>query len=202
MNIRQKAVLPAATFTALLTLSASGADAQSLRGSRASINRMYNQAKAEDFTFLETTAGVRKFAANGLLVRLKAGNDFALHRVSFPYVRPQVRTFVERLSEQYRDACGERLVVTSAVRPSTRQPYNSTERSVHPTGMAVDLRKPSKASCLKWLRNTLISLEKSRVIEATEERSPAHFHVAVFPSKYEQYVAARIKAGETRLTDD
>jgi hypothetical protein len=198
---RRHPVLHLAIFPLLLAVMPSETRAQSLRGSRASIDRMYTQAKAERFTFLETTAGVRKFAASGILVRLKPGSDVTLHRVSYPYVRPQVRTFLERLGAQYRDACGERLVVTSAVRPATRQPYNSTERSVHPTGMAVDLRRPSKPSCLRWLRTTLIALEKSRVIEATEERSPAHFHVAVFPTRYAQYVAERSRSGEPRVTD-
>lgn len=186
----------------LLAVFASETHAQSLRGSRASIDRMYHQARLERFTFLETSANVRKFVSSGLLVRIAPNRNLAIHRVSFPYARPEVRTFVDRLGAQYRSACGERLVVTSAVRPASRQPYNSTARSVHPTGMAIDLRKPTKASCLRWLRTTLLSLEKSRVIEATEEHSPAHFHIAVFPTKYAQYVSARSSAGETRLTDD
>jgi hypothetical protein len=202
MKFSRRICGPLAVLPLLLAAHASETHAQSLRGSRASINRMYHQAHAENFTFLETVAGVRKFVANGVLVRLRPTSSLTIHRVSFPYARPQVRTFVERLGAQYRDACGERLVVTSAVRPATRQPYNSTERSVHPTGMAIDLRKSSKPSCVRWLRRTLLALEKSRVIEATEEHSPAHFHVAVFPTKYAQYVAARIAAGESRLTDD
>lgn len=186
-----------ATGAALLVLlPALPSDAQSLRGSRASINRMYRQAHAEDLSFLETPAGVRKFVAAGRLVRLKPDSSFLVHQVSYPYVRPQVHTFVKRLGAQYLGACGEPLVVTSAVRPATRQPANSTERSVHPTGMAIDLRKPRKSSCLRWLRNTLLDLEKAGLIEATEERSPAHFHVAVFPAVYGRYAAARMKAEE------
>ena len=37
--------------------------------------------------------------------------DFELHRVSFPYARPELDLFLRRLSAQYRAACGERLVV-------------------------------------------------------------------------------------------
>ena len=44
---------------------------------------------------------------------------------------------------------------------------NSSKRSVHPTGMAIDLRRPT-GKCLTWLRRTLVSLERSGVIEATE----------------------------------
>jgi nucleoid-associated protein YgaU len=59
--------------------------------------------------------------------------------------------------------------------------------------MAVDLRKPRNARCLRWLRSTLLDLEDTNVLEATEEHSPAHFHVAVFPSAYTRYAAARAK---------
>lgn len=193
-----RSILPLASVAALLVTSA--LPAQSLRGSRASINRMYRQALAEDFSFFETPARVRRAYEAGYLVRLEPDSLVQLHQVGYPYVRSQVRTFVHRLSAQYYDACGETLVVTSAIRPATRQPYNSTERSVHPTGMAIDLRKPRNTKCLRWLRNTLLSLERSGVLEATEEWSPPHFHVAVYPTKYGNYVAALTK--KHRATTD
>ena len=166
--------------------------AQSLRGSTASINRMYREAKAEDFSFFETSASVRRAVNAGLLIRLDDRNSrFELADVGYPFVRPVTLTFADRLGSQYREACGERLVITSAVRPETRQPPNSTERSVHPTGMAIDLRRPESPRCLRWLRETLLDLEAGGVIEATEEHHPAHFHVAVFSTPYKRYVAAR-----------
>jgi LysM repeat protein len=168
--------------------------AQSLRGSQASINRMYRHALAEDLSFYETPAGVRKAAAAGRLVKLSPDSAMVLHEVGYPYVRPSTRLFVDRLSIQYLDACGEALTVTSAVRPARRQPANSTERSVHPTGMAVDLRKPRNTRCLRWLRTTLLDLEDAGILEATEEHSPAHFHVAVFPTQYTRYATAKAKA--------
>ena len=169
-------------------------DAQSLRGSLASVSRMYRQAVREKLYFYETSAGVRNAARKGRLVRLRTTKDVTHAKVRWPYVKPETRLFVERLGAQYRSACGERLVVTSAVRPATRQPANATQRSVHPTGMAVDLRKP-KGKCLTWLRSTLLELERSGVVEATEEYGPPHFHVAVFPSPYERYVASRVGRG-------
>lgn len=167
--------------------------AQSLRGSMSSINRMYREARAENFSFFETGASVRRAVASGALVRLDAdATDFELHDIGYPYVRPATRTFVRRLSDQYRDACGEPLVVTSAVRPATRQPANSTARSVHPTGMAIDLRRPEDAQCRTWLRDVLLDLEERGLVEATEEHSPAHFHVAVFPTPYSRFVARSV----------
>ena len=168
--------------------------AQSLRGSQSSIDRMYHHARAEDLPFYETSAGVRRAVASGRLVKLSSDDAMVLHAVGYPYVRPSTRMFVDRLSSQYMAACGEQLVVTSAVRPATRQPANSAERSVHPTGMAVDLRKPRNAKCLRWLRSTLLDLERENVLEATEEHSPAHFHVAVYPTQYTRYATARAKA--------
>lgn len=179
---------------ALLTLpSPRPAAAQSLRGSQSSIDRMYKHARAEGLSFYETPAGVRKATKEGRLVRLEPGSNVELHEVRYPYVRPSTHLFVERLATQYKDECGESLVVTSAVRPATRQPANSAELSVHPTGMAVDLRKPRNARCLRWLRATLLDLENEDLLEATEEHAPAHFHVAVFPTEYTRYAAARAK---------
>jgi len=168
--------------------------AQSLDGSDDSVDRMYRHARAERLSFYETPRGVRAAVKAGRLKRLVPTGDFELHAVAYPYARSTTLTFVQRLSAQYHDVCGEPLVVTSAVRPATRQPGNSSPRSVHPTGMAVDLRKPDDAKCRGWLRETLLELEGAGVIEATEEFAPPHFHVAVYPTPYRRYVASRMKA--------
>jgi nucleoid-associated protein YgaU len=162
--------------------------AQTLRGSRVAMQRQNSVARNQDFTFLQTSAQVRRFANSGLLVRVSGNRHYRLAGVSHPYARPAVRTFLERLGEQYSSACGERLVVTSLTRPVREQPRNASDLSVHPAGMAVDLRISRKASCRRWLERTLISLESRRVIDATKERRPAHYHVAVFPAAYESYV--------------
>lgn len=167
--------------------------AQSLQGSRSSLLRQNQAARQHDFTYLRTSSGVRDFAKRGLLVRLRGNSSYQLASgyVSFPYARPEVKLFVERLSSQYRAACGERLVVTSLTRPVTRQPPNASHLSVHPTGMAVDLRRSSRASCRDWLEDTLLTLEGRDVLEATRERFPPHYHVTLFPSDYQRYLGKR-----------
>jgi hypothetical protein len=185
-------LLAAAAVLGLIPQRPTGA--QSLRGSRASIDRMYRRARAERLSFFETPTRVRKAVAAGLLVSLAPDSSVVLYQVGYPFVRPATRTFVRRFAALYLAKCGEPLVVTSAVRPATRQPANSTTRSVHPTGMAVDLRKPQVPACLRWLRTVLLGLERARVLEVTEEFAPAHFHVAVFPSPYARYALARAKA--------
>jgi LysM repeat protein len=171
------------------TLLATPAWPQSLRGSRASIDRQNREARQHDFTFMRRPAQVDRFVDAGLLVPLEDDEHYRLHDVSFNVARPEVKLFVERLSAQYLAACDERLVVTSLTRPTSRQPSNASPRSVHPTGMAVDLRVPDTSACRRWLESTLILLERERVLEATLERSPMHFHIAVFPDEYIAYVA-------------
>lgn len=163
--------------------------AQTLLGSIASIDRQHSVAVEHDYTFLEYSRDVKRFVGLGLLVPVRGNAHYDLAGVSFPYARPALRTFIERLARQYQAACGEQLIVTSLTRPAVRQPRNASDLSVHPAGMAVDLRYPRKASCRRWLERTLIALEKSNVLDATRERSPAHYHVAVFPTQYAEYVS-------------
>ena len=177
-----------ALATALVVLVAVRTDAQSLGGSPPSMNRQHRQARTHDFTFMESAARIRRFVASNLIVPLEGNSDYLLHEVSYPYARPAVRLFIERLSRQFRSTCGETLTVTSLTRPVDEQPGNAHARSVHPTGMAVDLRVPRTQQCRDWLNRVLLSLEAAGVLEATRERSPAHYHVAVFPIQYEQYV--------------
>jgi hypothetical protein len=166
------------------------ATAQSLRGSRRSVNRMHDRAVASRLRFYENARAVRTATARGHFVRL-GGN--ANYRVAITgdaaVVLPTTRDFVRQLAARYRAACGSPLVVTGALRPLARRLANSSPQSVHPTGMAVDLRKPS-GRCLAWLRRTLLAYERAGLIEATEERRPPHFHIAVFPRAPQRYASA------------
>jgi hypothetical protein len=168
------------------------ADAQSLLGSHESLLKQNEEARDHDFSYLRTSAEVREYAQQGALVRVPGNADYELatEEVSFPYARPEVKLFIERLADQYHSACGEPLVVTSLTRPINRQPANASVISVHPTGMAVDLRRSDGAGCRQWLETVLLELEGKGVIEATREQYPPHYHVAVFPNPYLQYVAS------------
>lgn len=168
---------------------AAPAAAPTLRGSPASMEHQHSVAVAEDFTFAATTKEVAYLVERERLVPVKGGADYSLARVSHPYARPEVRTFVERMGAQYRRACGEKLVVTSLTRPRAEQPGNAHKLSVHPAGMAVDFRISKRAGCRKWLEETLLSLERKRLLDATRERNPPHYHVAVFPDEYRAYAA-------------
>jgi hypothetical protein len=165
----------------------SRAGGQSLRGSSSSVNRMYYHAVDHGMYFYKTRGGLKKAAAEGRFVRLKGNSDYRVVGATFPYAQEAALLFIERLGKQYHEQCGERMVVTSGVRPQSMRLANSVDKSVHPTGMAVDLRKPARSACRAWLRETLVALEGRGVIEATEEYTPPHFHVAVFPAPYTRY---------------
>lgn len=159
-----------------------------LGGSLASMRRQHQVARQHDYTFLRTPAQVREFVREDRLQPLITNEYLVVSRVSFPYARPAVTMFVERLARQYHEATGERLVVTSLTRPLSRQPRNAHKLSVHPTGMAVDFRIPRNPASRAWLEGTLLALERRGVLDATRERRPPHYHVAVFPEKYSAYV--------------
>lgn len=177
-------------FILLVLATGSVAEAASLRGSPSSMRLQHGVAVKRDFTFLKTPAQVRALAEKGQLERLAGNGDYRLAGVSFPYARAEVRVFIERLAAQYREATGERLVVTSVTRPTTLQPSNSHRLSVHPTGMAIDLRVPAATRARVWLESALLGLEGRGVLDATRERRPPHYHVAVFPDRYRAYVEA------------
>lgn len=175
-----------------VTLGAmSSARAASLRGSMSSVTRQDRVAESHDFTHLRTSRDVRKFVNAGLLVRLPGNAHYSVQGASFPYARPAVKLFIERLSRQYHAATGEKLVVTSLTRPLSRQPRNASDHSVHPTGMAADIRRSHSRRARRWLERTLLTLEDRGVLEATRERHPPHYHVAVFPDAYTAYVARK-----------
>lgn len=173
---------------ALGLLAAGAAEGQSLRGSRASLDRQNRVAQGHDYTYLRDADQLYRFVNAGYLIPVRGNRDFDLHAVSYPFARPEVELFIRRLAAQYRETCGEKLVVTSLTRPRNRQPRNASEQSVHPTGMALDLRLSRNRNCRDWLESVLLDLESAGLLEATRERYPAHYHVALFPRPYVQYV--------------
>ena len=165
-------------------------EAQSLRGSKASLDRQNRLAAEHDFTYLGSRAQMQRFVEAGYLVRVRSNGDYRIKRESPAYARSEVALFIERLGKQYHSACGQQLVITSLTRPKSRQPRNASSRSVHPTGMAVDLRRTNNRGCRGWLEATLLHLEGEGVIEATRESRPPHYHIAVFPNQYARYVVS------------
>jgi hypothetical protein len=151
-----------------------------LRGSQESVQRMWDFATMNGLTFYRTPRDIERAVGEGKLVPLEGDGAYEVTRsVGFSYATREVKQFVAAFAPQYLAACGAPLVVTSAARPTNRQPRNSNPYSVHPTGSAIDLRRPPAGPCQTWLRNALAELEQQGYVEATEERRPVHLHVAV-----------------------
>ncbi len=189
---------PFASVLLVLSFMASPSVAQSLEGSLVAMNKQRAAAVAAGVTFHETAKSVYRAIVEGDLVRVRDTRDYRLHAVSYPYTRPESLAFLEQLAEGYHSACGQRLVVTSLTRSRADQPRNASHRSVHPAGLAIDLRRSSRRSCRRWLERTLLELEGDGLVEATRERSPPHYHVAVLPQpvrgRWPEAVAVAAKA--------
>jgi hypothetical protein len=197
MDMKSRALLTAMFFA----FPAASASASSLRGSHASMVRQHKVAVKNDYTFLRTAKQVREFAASDRLEDVTSTATYLIEGVSFPFARPVVKLFIERLAQQYVDATGSPLVVTSLTRPTSLQPSNASPLSVHPAGMAVDLRVPADASARSWLEQTLLSLEDKGLLDVTREHKPSHYHVAVFPEAYATYVAGMAKVATETITN-
>lgn len=170
-----------------------------LKGSLPAMERQHGVAMEMGFTFVRTPIEVEVLVERGELVRLEGSDDYGFRAgVESLVARPEMRTFIERLSADYRAACDEKLVVTSLTRPTTRQPQNAHRLSVHPAGIAVDLRVSRKAACREWLENTLLAMEDAQLLDATRERYPPHYHIALFPEAYMGFIAPQLEAERLR----
>jgi uncharacterized protein DUF5715 len=182
-------VVRASLLAALLAFPGHSMLASELAGSPASMVHQHAVAVEEDYTFLRTPADVQRFVDAGRLVPVKPTPDYTLSGVSYPYTRPEVLSFIEHFAASYHAATGSRLVVTSLTRPLAKQPANAHALSVHPAGMAVDLRVPADEDNRKFLEHALLSMEQAGFLDVTREHHPSHFHIAVFKPAFEPYVA-------------
>jgi hypothetical protein len=162
-----------------------------LRGSPESMARQHAVAVAGGYTFVGTLEEMELLAEQGQLVRVDGGEHYEVMEWVFPYALPEVRTFVERLAWEYRQACGEALVVTSLTRPFSEQPRNAHQLSVHPAGMAVDLRIPQNPECREYVESRLLEKEEAGLLDITREVAPPHYHVAIFPGPYMAWESAQ-----------
>jgi hypothetical protein len=167
----------------------------SLRGSPQAMQQQHAVAVQHGLSFFRTRAEIEAAVARGELVLLPGNEDYEVADfVDPPYALPEARLWVERTASLYRAACGERLVVTSAVRAMDEQPPNAHALSVHPAGMAIDLRISQTEECRRFLEQKMLELEEQHLINGIRERRPPHYHVAIFPTAYTAYAQERMAA--------
>ncbi len=190
--MRLCSVLLSAALSLVVPVTVHAEIVASLRGSPAGMQTQNRVARDHGLAFYRTEADIRDAIDAGRLVELVPNENFDVADfVDIPFADPAVALFVERLSQQYREACGQRLVVTSAVRATSRQPSNAHALSVHPAGMAVDLRVSNIAECREWLENAILGMERQGLIDGIREYRPPHYHVAIFPAQYTAYALER-----------
>lgn len=165
------------------------ARADGLAGSPSSMVHQHEIAVHEDYAFLRTPRQVEALASSGALVEVTENGNLALSKVSYPFTRPEVRDFIERFAARYHEATGSRLIITSLTRPTALQPKNAHKLSVHPAGMAVDLRVPTDSAARAYLEQSLLAMETAGALDVTREHTPPHYHVAVFAEKYQAFAA-------------
>jgi hypothetical protein len=169
---------------------------ESLRGSKASVEKMYDFAQRYRYPFYLTPTNIDTAIAHGRLVELTGDSTYELTRgVQENYTTREAKQFITMFAPQYLYACGSPLTVTSAARALSRQPRNANPHSVHPAGIAVDIRRPSPGPCLNWVRSALAQLEAQGIVEATEELHPIHLHVAVLQAPGAKVVLPNLVRG-------
>ena len=197
-----RAAVLLAALTVTVATPALAREGATLRGSSSSMVRQNQVAKANDFSFLRSASQVERFVEEGYLVKIESTPALEINSgVSYPVGRPEMKLFLERLGDQYLEGCGERLVVTSLVRPTSEQPRNSHPLSVHPAGMAADLRISSTKGCRSWLESTLLALESKELLDVTRERNPPHYHIALFPDRYFAYIQPMLAEDSARAAE-
>ncbi len=127
---------------------------------------------------------------SGDLVRLEGPNIRLRSASVIPYVLPSTKVFVLQLAHDFgQQGCGE-LVVNDALRVAGNvMPSAASSYSVHPRGMAVDIRVNGiSEQCETWMNTYLMEKETEGKVDATREhwkvvrgqRVPnPHFHLVV-----------------------
>lgn len=171
-----------------------------LRGSRQSLDKQMLMAKRLHFPIIKNDRDIRRMYNRHELFNLPwQGEGFYLdpdigsldsnNRELYTLVRMPVVKFISILGRDFKDRFNKRLKITSLVRTMEYQKKlqhhnaNATDvsRSAHLTGAAIDISyKETTREELDWMRARLARLESENLLEATEERFQACFHVMVF----------------------
>lgn len=151
-------------------------------GELSTSERQYLFAVANEFLFIENEAAYHRAIADGHLVRLQhPGLTVAARR---PYVLPATAAFIYRLTDDFNESGCTGLRVNDATRLVSERPRNGSVFSVHPAGMAADLRIINLSErCYQVLSHLLHQAEAEVRTDATREHYPPHYHIVVIPEE-------------------
>lgn len=170
---------------------------QTLKGSPASLQKQNQEADRIGLTRIADDDELQLLKDHGLLIKIPKTTGIKIDRrleERFHVVRPWTAKFLSDMGMEFKKRFKANLQVNSATRTAVHQenlakrnknaaPVTGETRSAHLTGAAIDLaKKPLTRKQRQWLRIELAALEKEGLIEATEERYQAVFHIMVFDS--------------------
>lgn len=182
-------------FTCAYLISPGGHAEVTLKGSQASQIKQNLEADKSGLVRITNTEELALFKEQGLLVKIPKTPGIKIDPrldEQFHVVRPWTAKFLSNLGRKFRARFGQNLQINSATRTIERQeqiarnnknaaPTEGDTRSSHLTGASIDIaKKPLSRAQKRWLRTQLKDLEHKDLIEATEERYQAVFHVMVF----------------------
>lgn len=147
-------------------------------GEVSSSKQQYHYALELKLPFMATESEYQAQIGSGYFIRLES--PFMEVHAKRPYALPSTVFFVTEMArEYYVFGCGL-LVVKDALRLIGERPRNGSLNSVHPAGMAVDIRtKYIPAECADWLRSYVIQKETEGKVDGTQEWKPEHLHIVV-----------------------
>ncbi len=171
---------------------------EELRGTEEALLHQNRLADEAGWRRMESLAVLREHVVKKLLVLIpRRTKTYRLDKVlkELRYLRPHAGAFLEDVSRQFQEKFRKRLKITSLVETAqtktAQQRYNPSaapsygeKRSLHLTGAAFDISlKPLTRPERLWMRQLLVSYERSGLIDATEEVYANCFHVVVLPPK-------------------
>lgn len=147
-------------------------------GCQTTSEQQFQYALKQNLTPVTTAAEYADRIARGQFVRLEGPHLLVLAKR--PYALPSTVAFMMELSAAYHaTGCGQ-VIVKDAVRLVSERPPNGSIHSVHPSGMAVDIRvRYIKPACADWLRMYVRQKEAVGAVDATHELHPEHLHIVV-----------------------
>ena len=170
----------------------------SLKGSQDSMIRQNLQADLEGLPRVENDKQLEAFKRSGHFVPLPENSTIRIDprlNEKWRWVHPRAKDALLNWAKAFHAEFRSFFQINSAVRTVERQeyldkknanaapPYGSTASS-HLTGSTIDITKLKvPPPQVRWGRKFFLHMEKGGLVEATEEKYQAVFHIMVFRPK-------------------
>jgi hypothetical protein len=168
-----------------------------LRGSLESLERQNAKLDAEGLERIEDESDLAARIADGLLVPVPVSAALVVNsdlEVNHRYCRPWTARFLADLAREHEVVFHKSLELNSAVRTVEYQrrlmrtngnaaPAEGDVVSPHLTGATVDIAKSGLSRQeMAWMRERLLALQSTGMIDVEEEFRQACFHITVYKS--------------------